>query len=96
LSKFTRSFYRGEETPKTLGDFCNFQKYTQSKQSPNGRKIGQSGHPVNGLSRFHWRTEAVCVVKKHDNVTSRKDLLHFIYFFLKKVQSGSRYGSTEE
>jgi hypothetical protein len=30
-----------------LGYFCNYQKTTQSKQSRNGRKFAQCGHPLN-------------------------------------------------
>jgi hypothetical protein len=28
-----------------MGYFCNFQKTFQSKQSPNGQKFAESGHP---------------------------------------------------
>jgi hypothetical protein len=28
-----------------MGRFCNFLKTGQGKQSPNGRKCAQSGHP---------------------------------------------------
>jgi hypothetical protein len=32
------------EWRKNVGNFCNFQETTQSKQSPNGRKFAQPGH----------------------------------------------------
>jgi hypothetical protein len=31
---------------KNVGDFCNFEETTQSKQSPNGRKFAQPGVDV--------------------------------------------------
>jgi hypothetical protein len=34
------------DNPKNVGYFRTFQKTTQSKQSPKGRKLAQSGHPV--------------------------------------------------
>jgi hypothetical protein len=33
-----------------LATFVNFPKTAQSKQSPNGRKFAQSGHPGNNLN----------------------------------------------
>jgi hypothetical protein len=33
-----------------VGYFCNFQKFAQSKPSPIGRKIAQSGHPAGNLA----------------------------------------------
>jgi hypothetical protein len=39
--------------------FCNFQKTDQRKQSPNGRKFAQSGHPVDDFLIFWLK----CVIK---------------------------------
>jgi hypothetical protein len=45
LSKLIHNFYRGKLYPKNVGFFFTFLKTVQSKQSPNRRKIAQSGHP---------------------------------------------------
>jgi hypothetical protein len=34
-----------------MGYFCNFRKTAQSKQSPNGRKFAQSGHPASEMEK---------------------------------------------
>jgi hypothetical protein len=43
LAKVIHNFYCGRELPNYLRFFCNFQKNTQSKKSPNRRKFAQSG-----------------------------------------------------
>jgi hypothetical protein len=39
-----------EKSPQNVGNFLNFHKTEQSKQSANGRKLAQSGHPADGYS----------------------------------------------
>jgi hypothetical protein len=46
LSKWVHNWYCGKKKSQNLLYFCNFQTTAQSKQSPNRRKIAQSGHPV--------------------------------------------------
>jgi hypothetical protein len=38
--------YRGKKVAKNVGYFCDFQKSTQNKESPNGQKLAQPGHPA--------------------------------------------------
>jgi hypothetical protein len=45
-----------------LGYFSNFQKSTQSKQSPNWRKFVQSGHPATSLPRLKSPTYQGCQI----------------------------------
>jgi hypothetical protein len=39
-----------KKVPKSWGYFCSSQKTAQSRQSPNGLKFAQSGHPGPGLN----------------------------------------------
>jgi hypothetical protein len=45
LSKLVHVLNCGKNSPKMLATFCNFQNTIQIKQSLNGRKFAQSGHP---------------------------------------------------
>jgi hypothetical protein len=49
LPKLMQNLYRGKNSPKNVFYFCNFQTFAQSKLSPNGRKIAESGHPAYDL-----------------------------------------------
>jgi hypothetical protein len=49
LSKLMRNFHRGKSSTKVYIYFCHFQKTAQRKQLPNGRKLGQTGHPATNV-----------------------------------------------
>jgi hypothetical protein len=44
-----RNFHRGKSSTKVYIYFCHFQKTAQRKQLPNGRKLGQTGHPATNV-----------------------------------------------
>jgi DNA-directed RNA polymerase subunit N (RpoN/RPB10) len=46
LSKLIRCFYCGKSSSKVWSTFEIFEKVPKRKQSPIGRKFGQSGHPA--------------------------------------------------
>jgi hypothetical protein len=46
LSKLMPFLNRGKKYPKKVGYFLNFQNTARNKQSRNGRKFSQSGHPA--------------------------------------------------
>jgi hypothetical protein len=51
---------------KVAQNLCALRKPAQSKQSPNGRKIAQSGHPGVDTStelRSRQRAQLTCLVK---------------------------------
>jgi hypothetical protein len=45
ILKSRRDLSRGIKVSRHLRFFGNFEKSAQRKQSPNGRKFAQSGHP---------------------------------------------------
>jgi hypothetical protein len=48
----------GKKKPKNAGYFFHFQKSVQSKQSPDGRKSAQSGHP-DRQHPSHWNKDGL-------------------------------------
>jgi hypothetical protein len=46
LVKINAALLTWKKVPRNVRYFCNLKNTAQSKQSPNGRKFAQSGHPA--------------------------------------------------
>jgi hypothetical protein len=84
------NFNCGKEQPKNVVYFFNFQKTAQSKQSPNGRKLAQSGHTGSEVfcSALSFdKTHLLWKVLEHE-----KNLLHFFVFHMGMIESPHQGG----